>query len=395
MWGLMLNHTIAYSKFWVRNFKSIEYLEFPLGKLNVLVGPNGAGKTNIVEAFIMAKLVARPQTYPSYSFAPWWGYKNVVFMNDTSRNMEFGVEGAVDGEYFKYSFIINGANGLMFLREELQVKEDHIVRVGRDLEINGSRVRNALMGDDVSILNALPMLLPLMQVSGEVSVANLPIIIALSTMLLNDIVILRVIPESASSPVPVVEPPVMRIDGYGLVRLLHQLVNQGLVSDDLKGFLEEYGYTLSFELSPDGRLIMNMREVIDGNPLLLNPSMMPHGVVKAITILAVLSARPPVMAKPPLLVIDEFENSLHLRLVEKLLDAIRHSDAKAILTTHSPMVIDLVDPGDLVLVAKESGRTKITRISNPEEVKRWLSEKGITLSEGVLYGEIYKNMPTH
>jgi predicted ATPase len=41
------------NKIKIKNFKSIEDLEFELGKLNVIIGANGSGKTNILEAIVM------------------------------------------------------------------------------------------------------------------------------------------------------------------------------------------------------------------------------------------------------------------------------------------------------------------------------------------------------
>lgn len=38
----------------IENYKSIERLELPLGRINVMVGENGAGKSNILEAIALA-----------------------------------------------------------------------------------------------------------------------------------------------------------------------------------------------------------------------------------------------------------------------------------------------------------------------------------------------------
>lgn len=37
----------------IKNFKSIEELDFKLGRLNVLIGANGSGKSNVLEAIGM------------------------------------------------------------------------------------------------------------------------------------------------------------------------------------------------------------------------------------------------------------------------------------------------------------------------------------------------------
>ena len=41
-------------KIQIENYKSIDTLEFELGRINVLIGENGAGKSNILEAIALA-----------------------------------------------------------------------------------------------------------------------------------------------------------------------------------------------------------------------------------------------------------------------------------------------------------------------------------------------------
>ena len=69
--------------------------------------------------------------------------------------------------------------------------------------------------------------------------------------------------------------------------------------------------------------------------------------------------------KPSLLIIDEVENSLHPETLEKLLDELKSSETTVIITTHSPVVVDMTDPADLVIVEKIAGETKFRRIENP------------------------------
>lgn len=42
----------------IENFKSIQQLKIPLGKVTVLVGENGCGKTNILEAIALSAVAA-------------------------------------------------------------------------------------------------------------------------------------------------------------------------------------------------------------------------------------------------------------------------------------------------------------------------------------------------
>ncbi|MEM1809805.1 MAG: AAA family ATPase [Thermofilaceae archaeon] len=88
-----------------------------------------------------------------------------------------------------------------------------------------------------------------------------------------------------------------------------------------------------------------------------------------------------------MIAIDEFENSLHPLAQQFLIDEIRSSGAYAIITTHSPVVLDYLKRLDeLVLLKWEKGGTRALRTKSPEELKNRLTELGLTTSEALLSG---------
>jgi len=108
-----------------------------------------------------------------------------------------------------------------------------------------------------------------------------------------------------------------------------------------------------------GNIIIVTKEIIpDLNKTIpLRPRNIPAGVIKMITILFAIFA-----LKPSLVIIDEIENSLHLKFIEELASVISYSPSQFIITTHSPMVIDMFDPEDIILFYKEKGETKAERM---------------------------------
>ena len=139
------------------------------------------------------------------------------------------------------------------------------------------------------------------------------------------------------------------------------------------------GISITFNLTEDGRIYMRVFE----GELPLDPPMISDGFYKVLIILTAIETR------PSILVIDELENSLHLEAIERILDELKDAGCIVIATTHSPLVIDLVDPADIIFVDRnEEGATVMKRIEDPEDLKRRLAEAGITLSEGWFYGEI-------
>ena len=137
--------------------------------------------------------------------------------------------------------------------------------------------------------------------------------------------------------------------------------------------------SVTFDLAPDGRIYMRVYE----GDLPLDPPMVSDGFYKVLVVLTAIETKPSILA------IDELENSLHLEAIERILDDLMSADCIVIATTHSPLVIDRVDPKDIIFVERDKeGATIMKRVPDPEALKRRLAECGVTLSEGWLYGRI-------
>ncbi|NJD53119.1 MAG: recombinase RecF [Candidatus Methanoperedens sp.] len=133
-------------------------------------------------------------------------------------------------------------------------------------------------------------------------------------------------------------------------------------------------------ITDDGRVMIKFFE--DGFELL--PPNTSDGFYK---LLALLIA---IYLKPPLLIVDEIENSLHPSTLELILDTIKIGDTQAIITTHSPVVVDMTELNNIILVEIEQGESKFKRIKDPDKIREFLIEKGITFSEGWIYGDLLK-----
>lgn len=133
---------------------------------------------------------------------------------------------------------------------------------------------------------------------------------------------------------------------------------------------------LSFDVTTDGRVYLIL-STADG--VSLSSAAMPSGVLKTLIVETALQA------KPTVVVIDEFENSLHPDLQQFLMDELRNSGTYVFLTTHSTVPLDYVkSPSEVVVLRLEGGETKTYRIR--EEAREKLKRYGLTLSELVLSG---------
>ncbi|BDB99823.1 AAA family ATPase [Saccharolobus caldissimus] len=348
----------------VKNFKSFDDLTIDLNKINVLVGPNGAGKSNFVDLFLFLKGFVKPSSFPPYPFTYWGGYKNLVYMNDDNLNVE--VEIKADEYYYRFS--INGKEGLKILEEHLKYKDLEIVRKYNEVEIDGKKYNIDL---SLSVFHVIQRI-------GSIILSQFPIpsadMLNFMSNFGNDIVVLRVDTYMAVSPVPIQFNGLL-VNGFGLAKLFFtQLPNP------IQEFLKELNLSVKIDVSPEGNFIMYLIERMGNREVLLHPSSIPSGVIKMLTILGSIF-----ILKPSVIVIDEVENSLHLNFIERLIDVINYSEPQAIMTTHSPMVIDLVDPKDVIIVDKEGGRSVMKRFKDINDIKKMLKEKGLLLSEYILY----------
>jgi predicted ATPase len=135
---------------------------------------------------------------------------------------------------------------------------------------------------------------------------------------------------------------------------------------------------IGFESTFDGRIYIKIYE----RDVELHPPSISDGLYKVLSILAAVELN------PSLLAIDEVENSLHKESLEYVLDELRECGSTVVITTHSPLVVDIVKLEDLLIVEKTEEGTVLSRIRSPEKLRKKLAKLNITQSESWLYGEL-------
>jgi len=434
----------------IKNFKSLRDCKLKLRNFNVLVGANATGKTNLVDLFmLLRKIYVEKDINP---FRYWWGYQNAVwdrkeeldisvkFLFDyingnktykvsfettfTGRggkfeivrekleiNSDFSLElipGRIRSEYKgDYAKLIPKImeDFLKEERENLIVSElredkiviDHIITPSQSLTLlnlsltatmtlyHYKNINIALCylifpsQSSVAILS--PLVKPAEFYNEKFQFPLAPLIIKEISNLISKTLILKLNINEIKRPSPLKREDWLIEDGSNLNSVLYNLYLKGNRIPDRIATLILYLFpniNLGFSVTEDQRVYLKVQE----DSLELPPACIADGLYKLLAILTALEL------KPSLLIIDEVENSLHPETLEKLLDELKSSETTVIITTHSPIVVDMTDPADLVIVEKVAGETKFRRIENPEEVKKKLKEAGITFSEGWLYGQI-------
>ncbi len=152
-------------------------------------------------------------------------------------------------------------------------------------------------------------------------------------------------------------------------------VTEGIISESLVealkyAFIGVQDLKLGFSVTEDGRVFLKL--VADG--VTLTPASIPSGVLKTLIIESLL------LRGASVIVIDEFENSLHPELQQFLMDEFRSHNAFVILTTHSTVPLDYAKSVDEVVVLRlEGGETRVYRLGR--EVEEKLKKHRMTLSE--------------
>ncbi|MFZ8842297.1 MAG: AAA family ATPase [Pyrobaculum sp.] len=191
---------------------------------------------------------------------------------------------------------------------------------------------------------------------------------------INSITVVKDIDWKAiRSPQPLTKQNRLSPDASNFVPFLYT-ITEGNVSESLVealryAFVGADDLRLGFSVTEDGRVFLKL--IADG--VTLTPASIPSGVLKTLIIESLLS-------RAGVIVIDEFENSLHPELQQFLMDEFRSNGAFVILTTHSTVPLDYAKSVNEVVVLKlEGGETKVYRLG--KEVEEALKKHKMTLSE--------------
>ena len=382
----------------VRNFRCLRDVEVELGKLNVLIGPNMSGKSSFIQALRLLRDLTEPGIVNP--FAKFWGYNNVVWGHDESLSLYFRLEFS-DGTQYEVEFtgtggrvsvlreFVRGRAKVFWRRREAEAvveREGFLVKVLAPDTLEVIKEEKLPGRQSLPLINkgvlAFPILLrylrPLSEAHKDLTRAARRILRHISDFL-SRILALQIIPLKAKMPVKPERIEALDYNGGNLHALLYTLFGPSAVSDRMLDVLQVIFSDIEairLKWTEDRRVHLEVEERGVRHP----SDALSDGFYKVLAILAALELR------PSMLVIDEIENSLHMEALQVIIDVLRRSDAQVILTTHSPAVLDLVEPEEVILVSKEAGETKMTRLEEPEKIRATLEELGMSLGQSWLYG---------
>jgi energy-coupling factor transporter ATP-binding protein EcfA2 len=360
----------------VENFLSLKNVDLELGKVNVFIGPNASGKSNITKVF---RLIAKHVREGIPALEGYDRLRDLSFNFNPAVNIYIALS-ALIGRY-KYGYTLELTNEKYF--EQILADNEPIIEHDSSsgiTHIKGQTMRgltHLLMSDYYgrtaykSVLSALPLNIEaeayyLASSLGRISVHSFA-------------------PDILRSKNPVKEQPFLKYHGENLARYLLHLYTErrkdfGRVEETLRNMVPEVEEVIPHIEGTDVEIWIKIKGLEEP----LKPNNISDGTLR---ILAIISA---LYGGSSLVVLEEPENCIHPYLLETLMDLARDSPSQAIITTHSPYLLDHVKPEEVYLVGKEGLETKVKKLSTTSEmerVKRFLEEGG-TLGEAWYSGII-------
>lgn len=378
----------------VQNFKSFKDVSIDMGRLNVLVGPNMSGKSNLIDVFrLLSRTVApAPVTYGlSNAILQMGGFEELAWKGADSKLISIALEG----------------DGWPPLRPEEDVKWRYRIQV-----VGDRYGRTVVQEESLTVFTA----------EGEKNLINNPAglrqFASLKGASLGDVGDLgrsALEFERTDWEGNAFREYILKWRFYSLIPRSMRSANQSAAAP----FLQEHGETFSswlmtLQTRHDDEFKRIARVATDVFPelekLFTQPTQqgyvfaatrekylkrttsidqMSHGELVFIALLSLIYS-PPELASP-LLLIEEAENHLHLRLLVTFVELLKQVQQElpparcpqVIMTTHSPHLVDQFNLDELIVLEKQEGATSVIRPGDKEDLRKLLEEEEIGL--GSLY----------
>ena len=388
-------------KITIENYKSIQKLEVELGRLNVFIGENGSGKSNVLEAIALASAASQDKLDNEFLASRGIRVTDPRFMRaafdeeHATREIHIKVDSEED-IYFECNLQSEGSpthvrwvntTGVNASREQLKEIIKELNESLRLLKEALSMPKAAGATADQPLASAPGAL------DGDLHQRTLTALFQKSAPLIRDFLIYA--PENTALRTFQAEGQILPlgIKGEGLFAYL-----KVLTSEPGRAHLDEIIKRLSlldwferFEIPEDlapGERSLRIRDRYLTEGALFDQRSANEGFLFLLFYFTLFISPD----TPSFFAVDNIDASLNPKLcsalTEELARLAKAHDKQAILTTHSPAVLDGLDLHDedqrlLVVYRTKSGHTKVRRVRPPKPIE---GEPPIRLSEAFLRG---------
>tara|TARA_B100000965_G_scaffold402459_1_gene428450 strand:- start:218 stop:1417 length:1200 start_codon:yes stop_codon:yes gene_type:complete len=361
----------------VQNFRCLRDVTVPLGRLNVLVGPNAAGKSTFLDVIQFLGDSVRQDLVPALEERG--GFDQVLFRGDPLRRSprslprvnvsvkarvtQHASESALDHYDLQFWKVRRG----LVREESFQFKRTR--GAGRRIKIKGSGVefldedrapeQLTLLQEESLGLSTLPKLSDEQGGKQVRQIADL-----FTTFRVFEVSVAR-----AKRPASFEDMDTLRPDASNLSAFLIWLADTDMdaferLESDAREMVPGLA-KIKFEgvASPtSGEQLVHAQLLEEG---LSQPSPLweaSYGTVRALSLLALLYD-----PNPPLLTcVEEIDHGLHPHVFDRLVDRLREASQRTqfVIATHSPALVNRLDPGELIVCERTAGASQIPAIDS-------------------------------
>lgn len=368
------------NKLIVKNYKSLKDLSLEMKPFMVFIGPNNAGKSNIFDCLRFLSDSARKGRDWQQMVNQKGGFKQIVYDGNTSDKILIELQGSVEinnkDRYYKYfvKFVgerFSGARNINEIFTLMENGEKHLLEFpfekNKVIAINADGKQSSMnVGGEQLYISyfADPVYYPVLgHFSKEVQNWGF----------------FHLLPPLMQEPSEVLNEFQLRTMGENISTMLHTLQSESRqrfhkIEEILKEAVPEIEeLTTGLTQQKPSLTYIRIREKhLKTSIPVWNMS---DGTIRLLGYLATIYS--PVM--PPLICIEEPENYVHPRLLELIVDLIKTVSQKTqvLVTTHSPYLINFLEPEDLFIVEKKKGQTIVNRAEDKKGIKEALRKLGL------------------
>ncbi|MCA9086298.1 MAG: AAA family ATPase [Planctomycetaceae bacterium] len=340
----------------IRNFKSIAECDVELGRLTLLVGRNGAGKSNFLDAlrFVTDSL----ETSVDHALKSRGGLSAVRRISTGHpRNFSIGLELLLESSAVTYKFEIGAQprGGFIVKSESLEVRsfagntESFFSLEGGAVTSTSAQTLPPVSSDRLFLVLAagLPEFRPAYDALQAMGFYNLN-------------------PEEMKEIQKPDAGQLLMRDGSNLASVLARLQEDSPAQTDR---IKEYLRVIVPEIADFHRISVGHQETLEfrqhvtgsTHPWRFHAISMSDGTMRALGILTAVMQLAGRSQPVRLVGIEEPETALHPAAAGALMDALREASdhTQIIATTHSPDLLDRIDPStdQLLAISAEAGNT--------------------------------------
>lgn len=377
----------------VQNFGCLRSVEVDFGPLTVLVGPNDSGKTMLLRAIETLATSARIGQIS----IPFGSFRAATF-NQNGKEISLNLKCRTTAGPFTYEVAVGEVSGdLILLRDKMTLPshEIHADHEGESLTVVSQQPRNQ-MSFGLTPSQTFVSDIAVSQLHAQQrAIAGLHELRLAQVTLLHAIrhaTVFRLVPARIRERVSFKhksESGAIETDGFGVAKVVAELLlgRRELLTkiEDALHRAMPFVKQVHAEQDTNGNYLLKLQTSTGGR---IDAQWISDGVLFFLTYLLLVMGPEP----RPLLMVEEPELGIHPGLLERLITFLRQlsqgvfgEPVQVILTTHSPVLLNYVEPEEIRVVQRQDdGGAKVSQFKDAPDVQRLLEYQGP--------GEIWVNM---